>query len=94
METFKNNKLLWIVAAITLFNVGGLLVGNVLINKAADKVIERLQKGYSPSPYGPGLDPDKVNIDSARPKAAAFKTTYQEDPWRKSWELDRGFTAQ
>jgi hypothetical protein len=91
MENLKNNKLVWIVAAITLLNVGGLVIGNVLINKAADKVIQRLQKDYSPSPYGPGLDPDKVSVDS-RPKAAALKTLWNEsDSWRKTWEQDRGF---
>ena len=24
--------------------------------------IEEIKRGYSPSPYGPGLDPDKVDI--------------------------------
>jgi hypothetical protein len=90
MENLKNNKLVWIVAAFTLLNVGGLLVGNLLINKAADRVIQRLQKDYSPSPYGPGLDPDKVNVNSARPKAVALKTLWNED-WRRNWEQDRGF---
>jgi len=35
-----------------------------LIDKLADRVIEKLQKPYSPSPYGPGVDPDKLDVIS------------------------------
>jgi hypothetical protein len=53
--------LLW--AAVAL---GGLVVvaviGNVFVDFTADRVIEKLEKDYSPSPYGPGIDPDKVDM--------------------------------
>jgi len=32
------------------------------VETVADKVILKLQKEYSPSPYGPGLDPDKIDV--------------------------------
>ena len=27
-------------------------------------MIEKLQKDYSPSPYGSGIDPDKIDVSS------------------------------
>ena len=62
MDDLLKNKLFWVVAFVTLMNVGFFVVGKVVIDKAADRVIERLEKDYSPSPYGPGFDPDKVDV--------------------------------
>ena len=57
-----NKKTMWIVGGI----IGVLLLvvvgGNFFINKIADRVIVKLQKDYSPSPYSPGLDPDRIEI--------------------------------
>lgn len=58
-----NNKFFWIVigltAAMLFIGVGG----KVFINKVADVVVEKLKKDYSPNPYGPGIDPDKIDLD-------------------------------
>lgn len=62
MEDILKNKLFWVVAIVFFLNIGMFVIGKVVIDKAADKVIERLEKDYSPSPYGPGFDPDKVNV--------------------------------
>lgn len=106
-ENIMNNKLFWVVIVISVINLGGIVMGKILIDKAADKVIERLQKNYSPSPYGPGLDPDKVNPSTVvpqvsfihgEPTAVANRTSdvRQEmkasDDWRTGWEGDRGFS--
>jgi hypothetical protein len=56
----NNNKIL-----ITL-TVSALLVlfaGKIMVDKIVDRVIQKLQKEYSPSPYGPGFDPDKIDIE-------------------------------
>lgn len=58
----NDNKLIWavIILAISMVIVG---VGSrVLVDKIADRVILKLQKDYSPSPYGPGIDPDKLDV--------------------------------
>ena len=47
------------VVAIFIFSIGG----NLLINVVADRVIEKIRQDYSPSRYGPGIDPDKLEID-------------------------------
>jgi hypothetical protein len=59
----NNNKFFYIVvgltAAMLLVGVGGKL----FVDKVADVVVEKLKKEYSPSPYGPGIDPDKIDVD-------------------------------
>ena len=62
MDNLFKNKIFWAVAVVTFMNASVFLVGHVVIDKAADSVIERLEKDYSPSPYGPGFDPDKVEV--------------------------------
>lgn len=69
----KNNKLLWTLIAVTFFNVGMLVVGQIIVEKTSDRVLEKLKKEYSPSPYGPGFDPDKV-------KPELFKSTDINSP--------------
>jgi hypothetical protein len=57
----SDKRLIWtvIILAISMLVVG---VGSrVLVDKIADRVILKLQKDYSPSPYGPGIDPDKLD---------------------------------
>jgi len=45
------------------FVIFGITNNNHLIDKISDKVIERLQRDYSPSPYGPSVDPDKIDME-------------------------------
>lgn len=75
MDEIKNNKMLWVLLAVTIFNVGAIFVGKVVIDKAADRVIEKLKKDYpgGGSPYGPGLDPDKVNPEALRATKQHFE---------------------
>jgi hypothetical protein len=93
-----DNKLVWLVAFMTVFNVGMFLGFKVLVNKTADQVIQKLQKDYSPSPYGPGFDPDKVSPDSLRRKEVLFYEGQGEllsrdvttaEIWQSKWEMDR-----
>jgi ABC-type cobalt transport system substrate-binding protein len=51
-----------IVLTIFLFKVGG----DFLVDRIADRVIERIRQNYSPSRYGPGIDPDKLEIDDSK----------------------------
>jgi hypothetical protein len=65
---WKNNKWVWIIVGVTIFNVVLFGMSELIVRRTTNKVIERLQKEYSPSPYGPGVDPDKVNPDAFRRK--------------------------
>ena len=62
----KDNKIFWILIGITIFNISAFLLGKSIIEKAADRAIQKLQKEYSPSPYGPGVDPDKLDIEGMK----------------------------
>lgn len=75
MDDLLKKPLFWVVAALTLINIGVFVVGKVVIDKAADRVIEKLQKEYSPSPYGPGVDPDRVNVDAINNQRLYFELT-------------------
>jgi len=61
-----NNKFFWVVVALTasmlLIGVGG----KMFVDKVADVVVEKLKKKYSPSPYGPGIDPDKIDMSKLK----------------------------
>lgn len=77
------------VIFVSLF-LGSILFGGMFMDRLADKVIERMEKPYSPSPYGPGLDPDKLD---------GYRTTIEDlsgEPvkfdgleWTERWEMSR-----
>jgi hypothetical protein len=110
MENILKKPLFWFVAVLTLFNVGIFIVGKVVIEKAADAVIQKLQKEYSPSPYGPGLDPDRVDVNSIKQQKLYMELSRRGDPasftegsvqkiqssdfWLTEWEADRGFPEE
>lgn len=104
MDDLKNNKMVWVVAIFTVLNLAFFFGSKFIINKTADKVIEKLQKEYSPSPYGPGIDPDKVDPDALRKQRLYFElrqragtttsSNSQVVSWRDVWEKDRGFSPE
>jgi hypothetical protein len=61
-----NNGKLWVIGILVALIAGIYFGGNYLVNKVTDRVIQKLQKEYSPSPYGPGLDPDKIDPDALK----------------------------
>lgn len=105
MEDLLKNKLFWICVGLLMFNACVFVVGKAVVDKAADEVMERLEKDYSPSPYGPGYDPDVVRPESMPQNRSHFEmktvaettnspvvqVTYAT-AWRDDWERDRGFT--
>ncbi len=57
--------LLAFAASLLLFLLVGVF-GATLVAKfppVRNAVIQGLEKDYSPSPYGPGFDPDKINVN-------------------------------
>ena len=88
----NNNIFFWIMICLALTVVLVGFAGKSFIDKVADQVILKLQKEYSPSPYGPGLDPDKIDPDKIVGKKNQFKTTaLQNKPveWDSNWERQR-----
>lgn len=69
----KSNNLFWILAAVITFNVVGFLAYTVIVNKVEERILQKLQKEYSPSPYGPGFDPDIVNPEGFKTSKTYFE---------------------
>lgn len=66
MNDNNNKSLIYVVIGLAVFLVAVVFGGNFVMDKIANKVIIKLQKEYSPSPYGPGLDPDKIDPEKIR----------------------------
>jgi hypothetical protein len=62
----KNNKLLWVAGGLAVLIVALAIQSQILTERITNKVIQKLQREYGPSPYGPGFDPDKVGPPPAR----------------------------
>ena len=98
VEGIKGNKLFWAVIGFSILNLSALFIGTVVIDKTADRVIQRLKKDYSPSPYGPGVDPDKVDPKVFGKQSASLESPIPEEDeatipvkfWREQWETQRG----
>lgn len=43
-----------------------LAFNKVIVDKVADRVVQKLQREYSPSPFAPGFDPDKIDISKIK----------------------------
>ena len=60
------DKLFYVFIGLTVlllvFGVGT----KVFVDRVAEQVILKLQKDYSPSPYGPGIDPDKIDLNKIK----------------------------
>jgi hypothetical protein len=84
-------RVLWGVVAFTVLNIVMLGWSEVIVRRTEKRVIERLSKPYSPSPYGPGLDPDKVNPDALKKpaKTADFDAPVPQKDFRFRWEDER-----
>lgn len=66
MNKITENKLFVPVVALALL-LFAIIIGNkILVDKVADRVIQKLQKEYSPSPFAPGFDPDKIDINKIK----------------------------
>lgn len=87
MKELLDKKLVWVSLVLCFLIFFTLMFSNKIINIAiqnhydeiADVMIKKLQKDYSPSPYGPGIDPDKVDVESMLiPKTAEWEEVWGE----------------
>ena len=98
-DLFKN-KLFWLCIGLFGFNMFFFVAEKVVVDKVADEVIERLESEYSPSPYGPGFDPDVVEPEAIRQqklsnglkKNGPITEILEATEWSENWEHDRGFS--
>lgn len=62
----ENKNLVLVVVGLGLFLGLVLFVNNFLVPKITKNVIQELRREYTPGPYDPGFDPDKVSPNSFR----------------------------
>lgn len=69
----QNKNLLIAAAAVTSVLFLSVLAKNYLVENITRNVMQELKRSYTPGPYDPGFDPDKVNPNSFR--QSEFSTT-------------------
>ena len=60
-QFIESNKIVVVIILCGFIVIGVAAFSKVLVDKTADRVIEKLQREYAPGPFHPGFDPDKVN---------------------------------
>ena len=91
------NKWIALIVILLVVNMAGFGFYKAVVKAAKQGVLNELRTPYSPSPYGPGLDPDKVNFDAFRKKVAITDRagesfvyeTQSPEVWRTYWEDQR-----
>ena len=100
MDDISNKKLFYFIIALAVMNVIVTCVSStIIVERAANRVIQKLEKEYSPSPFGPGIDPDKVDLDKIKAQTKIeeeepTKVSFTEKPSSQldDWESQRGFS--
>jgi hypothetical protein len=88
MDSKKSLRIAAIVFVSLVF--GSMIFGGIIMDRLADKVIDRMEKPYSPSPYGPGLDPDKLDgFRTTIEDGVGKPATFDEKAWTERWEASR-----
>lgn len=77
----SNQKFLVGVTLATLGLFALKFLDKVLLDKMSDRVAEKLIQEYSPSPYGPSVDPDKIDMDKLSSSEGAIKAIQIYDPF-------------
>ena len=89
LNKLMENKLA-VVAVVVLAGILLLfLASSVIMDKVADKVIEKLRQEYTPGPYVPGFDPDKVNPNFWRQQQPDYAPPRRAGSWDSDWETER-----
>lgn len=91
MKDLLNKNIFWIFLIVSSVTIFTLLFSNKVANvivethydKIADAVVRKLEKDYCPSPYGPGIDPDKIDLD-------AILRSKNDTNWENAWGEQRG----
>ena len=108
MVSLLKQHLAWVLAVFVGLNLGVLLFVQVVVHKAKTEVLEEIQKDYSPSPYGPGINPDRVNLEAIHNQRMYFEVSSYSDGltgetkvqqiastnWTEDWDSQRGFIPE
>lgn len=84
-----DKNVLSIVALVVIF-IAFVLGIKTFKEKIVRDVIREFQREYSPGPYNPGFDPDKISPKTPSKWAEVSQVPYESpNDWNKIWEQDR-----
>jgi hypothetical protein len=92
MSELLENKWVRVVGILLVVFVVLIVFNNAIVERTANRVIEKLHKQYAPGPYAPGFDPDKVNPDLWKDSSKSVVSSIElKDPtvWEEDWESQR-----
>ena len=98
MEKLAENKLVWIIGALFLVNIFAIITTRVMVERTASRVMEMLEREYSPAkpPYGPGVNPDKIDLRLIKRNSGYETPDYRDQDyqprrvlWQNDWEKSR-----
>lgn len=87
LKEILDKSLFWVFLLLCFLIVFTVLFSNKIVNltiekhydQIAEAVVKKLQKEYSPSPYGPGIDADKIDVDAMlKPKTTEWDQAWGE----------------
>ena len=96
MNDFLKNVWIRWLGGLLLVNVFLFVHYQIVVAGATRAVIKQLQQ-YSPSPYGPTFNPDKVNPDALNQnqiKAMNIQGSPETVDFRSAWESSRATPVQ
>lgn len=76
-----NQNFLVIIVLATFGLLSVKFIDKILLEKMSDRVVEKLIQEYSPSPYGPSVDPDKIDVDKLSSSEGAIRAIQIYDPF-------------
>jgi hypothetical protein len=76
-----NQNFLAIIVLATFGLLSIKFIDKILLEKMSDRVVEKLIQEYSPSPYGPSVDPDKIDVDKLSSSEGAIRAIQIYDPF-------------
>jgi hypothetical protein len=91
-EQLKQHKVAILLGFLTA-NIFMLGFSELMIRRTTTRVIQRLEKKYSPSPYGPGLNPDLLNAPKGMDTTKKQKTNLEINENETSSEIKSGFLS-
>lgn len=62
----KKDNLFHVFIALTVLLLFFGIGTKLFVDKVTDRVIEKLKIEYSPSPYGPTINPDEIDLDKVK----------------------------
>lgn len=62
MDKYLNNKMFWVTLSLFLALLFTYKGKYGLIDTIANQAVSKMEKKWSPSPYAPGYNPDKVDV--------------------------------